>query len=65
MKRTDFAVINCGTIFLLHPLTQDADNWSDEHLPEDALRSGNAYAVEHRYIEDIVSGLIADGLTVR
>lgn len=60
----DFEVQNEGTIFLLHPKTQAALDWAKEHLPEDVQRFGEAYVVEHRYIQNIVDGAKNDGLTV-
>jgi hypothetical protein len=61
----DFLVTGGGTIYLLHPVTFAAEEWVAEHLPEDAQRLGNAIAVEHRYIRDIVDGARNDGLAVR
>lgn len=62
----DFAVENHGTIFLLRPQTGAARAWTDEHLPDNDERTyfGNAIVVEHRYIGDIVDGIVNDGLTV-
>jgi hypothetical protein len=54
-----------STVFLLRPLTPAAFDWIEEHIPEDAQRLGNAVAVEHRYITEIVHGAIGDGLEVR
>jgi hypothetical protein len=45
----DFAVENHGSIFLLQPLTPEAQVWIDEFIPEDAQYLGSAVAVEHRY----------------
>lgn len=64
----DFLVTGEGsgtTVFLLHPRTDAAREWVADHLPEDAQRLGNAIAVEHRYIGDIVDGARNDGLAVR
>jgi predicted thioesterase len=64
----DFFVTGEGpftTVYLLHSLTDAAREWVAEHLPEDAQRLGNAIAVEHRYIGDIVCGARNDGLAVR
>lgn len=61
----DFFVLNEGTIFLLIPLTDAASTWVDEHLPEDAQWFGNGVVVEHRYIADIVQGIVNDGLVAR
>ena len=49
----------------LHPLTRAACTWVAEHLPVDAIRFGNAVAVEWRSIGAIVGGAIGAGLVVR
>lgn len=61
---TDFTVQNEGSIFLLHPHTDAARAWIEEHIPEDAQTFGDAIAVEHRYICSIVDGIQGDGLTI-
>ena len=60
----DFLVENYGTIFLLQPLTPSANSWVNEHLPEDRLTFGSAVCVEHRFIRDIVRGIVNDGLAL-
>ena len=52
------------TVYLLRPLTPAAFDWIEEHILEDAQRLGNAVAVEHGYISDIVAGIQGDGLAV-
>lgn len=63
-KRTDFTVYGGGTVYMLNPQTRAAKAWARKHLPQDALTLGPAIAVEHRYIGDIVDGIVNDGLTV-
>jgi hypothetical protein len=58
----DFAVESYGSIFLLQPLTPEAQAWIDEFISEDAQYLGSAVAVEHRYIVDIVDGFKEEGL---
>ena len=65
MTRIDFAISGGGTVYLLHPLTRAARTWLAEHLPVDAMRLGNAVAVEWRSIGAIVGGAIGAGLVVR
>jgi hypothetical protein len=64
MARIDFE-ISGGTVHLLQPLTRAAHAWIAEHLPADAMRLGEAFAVEWRCIGDIAGGAIADGLRRR
>jgi hypothetical protein len=61
----DFLVENHGTIFLLQPLTPAANSWIDDHLPEDRMTFGSAVCVEHRFIRDIVRGILNDGLVLK
>jgi hypothetical protein len=63
----DFSIEGEGrlcSVYLLRPLTPAAFDWIEEHIPEDAQRLGNAITVEHRYIDAIAEGIIADGLMV-
>jgi hypothetical protein len=62
---TDFTVENHGSIYLLRPRTDEGQAWIDDNLVvEDYQRLGNSVAVEHRYIGNIVTGIVADGLSV-
>ena len=61
---TDFTVSGGGTLYLLRPNTEAAKEWVADHIPDDAQRLGQAIAVEHRYIDDIVTGIQGDGLGV-
>jgi len=63
--RTDFHVINGGSVFLLHPITREAQDWADKNIQPDAQRYGSAIVIEHRYIVDIIDGIKADGLEVK
>lgn len=60
----DFLLANHGTVSMLTPISLEAQQWADAHLPADAQRMGGAVAIEHRYVGDIVEGILADGLEV-
>lgn len=62
--QVDFTVEGGGSLYLFRPHSTAAECWIDEHIPNDAQTLGNAVAVEHRYIADIVQGAQADGLVV-
>ena len=64
-EEIDFTVTGGGTIYLLQPHTAAATEWIAEHISDDAQFMGDAVAVEHRYIGNIVQGIQRDGLTVR
>jgi hypothetical protein len=53
-----------GSINLIKPITEAAQDWIDENVAEGALFFGRALAVEPRYADDIVEGMIDDGLAV-
>jgi hypothetical protein len=65
MVRIDFDLSGGGTAYLPPPLTRAAHVWIAEHLPADAIRLGDAVAVERRYIGEIASGAIDGGLVAR
>ena len=55
-------VENHGTIWLVRPLVEPALAWLSEHT--DGTWLGNALAVEHRYVGDLVFGLRNAGFQV-
>lgn len=59
----DFTVSNHGTIHLLQPLSEAAEDWVEHHIPDDATRFDSAIVIEHRYIKPILHGLERDGLS--
>lgn len=61
---TDFRFTNHGSITILTPLTEAAQEWVDENLPEDALGFGGGVVIEPRYAGSILEGLQDDGLTI-
>jgi hypothetical protein len=60
----DFYFANHGSITVLTPLTEAAQVWVFEHLPDDARMLGNGIVIEPRYAGPILEGLTEDGLTV-
>jgi hypothetical protein len=50
-----------GTIFLLDGGDEAGRHWLAEHLPDDCIRWGSAYVIEHRYVDDIICGFEHDG----
>ena len=62
--KPDFTLENHGSIMLLRPLTGAAQDWVDDHIPDEAMAWGDAIAIEPRYIEDIADGIIDDGLSI-
>jgi hypothetical protein len=63
-KTHDYAVENHGSLFLLRPLHDAARENLEENTGE-AQWFGGALAVEHRYIESLVTQLRDEGWTVR
>lgn len=59
----DVRVIDGGSIVLLMPLTVSAEAWCREYLPEDCPTFGASYAIERRFVSDILTGLDMEGLT--
>ncbi len=63
MPEQDFTLTFDGSIFLLTPMTEAAREWVGEHLPEDAAQWYGATVIEHRFVQDIVQGIVDAGLT--
>lgn len=62
---TDLMVANHGSIFILTPVSDAGREWIGDHIPDEAMTWGaEGIVVEHRYIEAIISGAVADGLEV-
>jgi hypothetical protein len=61
----DFDFIQHGSICLLTPLSEAAQEWAKEHLPEDVMLWGkHSLVIEPRYAEPILTGISDAGLTV-
>lgn len=59
--RDHVTVVNHGSIALLTPITVEAREWCDEHIPGDALMWGrSSIVVEPRYLQDILAGMALD-----
>jgi hypothetical protein len=54
-----------GSLFLVHPLSDAARQWIEENVQEDAQWFGRYLVVEHRYIRNLVTGMLEAGLEVQ
>lgn len=61
---TDFTFNDHGSVAILTPLTEAAQDWVAAHIPDDALTFGRGIVIEPRYWPDIIWGINDDGLTV-
>jgi len=60
----DFILIDHGSITILRGATDAAKDWISDNLPDDALTHAGGVVIEPRFIDAIVSGLLADNLTI-
>lgn len=64
----DFRLQNEGSIFVLHPENDAARGWIEDHLYGDEFSDpqwwGGGVVIEHRFVQDIVIGIVNDGLTI-
>lgn len=51
------------SVYVLIPRSQAGQDWLDENIGQDAMSWGGGLVVEHRYLEAILEGMAADGLT--
>ncbi len=63
----DIRVTNHGSIVILAGVSDAGERWLDAHLAySDWQRWGpNGFAVEPRYVDDILDGAHEDGLEIR
>ncbi len=59
----DYQIENHGSIILVRPLSSACNEWLEENVTTDALYFGPALAVEPRYLEDLIAGMVEAGLT--
>lgn len=50
-----------ASVYLITPLTPECGDWLKENVSEDAMYLGPSLAVEHRYVEGLISGLEEHG----
>ena len=61
-KTIDFTVNNQGSIFILTGISEACREWIETHVGDDqSMTWGKGIVVEHRYIQDIIDGLQAEG----
>ncbi len=63
-RAADFTCVDHGTVALLTPLTEAAEDWVDCHIAKDVQKWGRGLVIEHRYVRDILTGIAFDGLEV-
>lgn len=55
-----------STVFLFRPLTDRGRAWVEENVRLESWQwVGNAFAVEHRFAQELARAMIEDGLRVR
>ena len=60
----DVEVTGSGTVYAMHPLTEAAQRWLDDNIGSDAIYMQGALMVEWRYVDEIIEGMLDDGLEV-
>ena len=60
----DINVQNHTSIYLVSADTPQGNNWLDDNVGGEITTLGDAIVVEHSYINDLVGGMLTDGLKV-
>lgn len=61
----DFFIQQTSSNFVvLHPTTDEAKTWLDDHVADEAQWWAGGLVVEHRYISDLLNGITDHGMTV-
>lgn len=53
------------SVYLITPLKGECEDWLKGNVSEDAMYLGRSLAVEHRYVEDLIGGLLKHGFCYR
>lgn len=65
LVQADFFVHNEGTICMFHPFSEGAKAWTKEMVQLEPYQwMGHAFAVEHRFVEDLLQGIQDAGFSV-
>jgi hypothetical protein len=65
---SDFSIRDGGSVVLLYPLNNSALDWVENNIRENngfQPYYPQAIVIERRYLADIISGIFADGLSIR
>jgi hypothetical protein len=63
--KTDFNILNCGSVVMVYPLTEQATNWVNKNVYLEPWQwLGGGFAVEPRYFDNLYEGIINEGLTI-
>lgn len=62
----DFELVGGGadTVLLLKPQNDDARQYLDDIVPDDAQFLGESLAIENKYVMDFCVALMADGFNI-
>ncbi|KKK96474.1 hypothetical protein LCGC14_2662380 [marine sediment metagenome] len=62
----DVSVVGHGSIVMLYPQTPQAVEWIDKHIgPDNSYQPQYPTIIcEPRYVDDVVEGMLGDGLAV-
>jgi hypothetical protein len=60
----DISIENHGTVFLFRMNTPAAVEWVSHNVQSDARFFGDALVVEHRYAQDLATGMSKAGLVL-
>jgi hypothetical protein len=65
MRAVDVSILDGGSVVVFTPLSPEARAWFARKLPSDCPRLGAGYAVERRYVFDILQGLRRRGFRLQ
>jgi len=64
-QSADVKIADQGTLWLFWPVSKDAKAWVKENMSiSDHMRLGPHFHVEPRFVDNLVQGMTAAGLTV-
>ena len=61
-NKPDVVLLHHGSLVGVWPQTDAAKDWIAEHVQNDAQWLGPQLMVEPRYVDDLINGMVDDGL---
>lgn len=64
-NKPDVTIMNHGSVVMVAPLSPPAKEWVDENVGIESWQFlGSAFAVDPRYVDDLIAGMMDAGLVV-
>jgi hypothetical protein len=60
----DFDLTICGSVYILTPISNAAQDWIIEHLQTDPMNEGDSVVVDEQFISRVLNSIQREGMSV-